>query len=496
MWEDSKAAFMRGDYAEEVKILLLLATAGDARAQYNLGVMYHDGESVLKNDKEAVKWYQLAADQGYAGAQFNLGVSYYNGEGVPKDYKEAAKWFQLAADQGDAVAQFDLGVMYDLGQGLPKDYKEGAKWYRLSADQGDVAGQRNLGVMYDSGHGVSKDYKEATKWLRRAADQGDGRAQMFLGDEYRQGRGVPKDYVLAYMWLNLAAANLDAYLAPVASKWRDEVAALMTPGQIAEAQRLSSQWQPKRPALASQDSANAPTGKSAGGQGAGAAAANAPEAKDQPPSAREVPADALLGSGFFVAEDGSTLTNAHVVDRCKDIRIAAPAGAGMARILARDSTNDLALLATTLRPASVATWRTGVRQGEDIAIYGFPLAGLLADSGGITTGTVAALAGPADDSRLLQITAPVQPGNSGGPVLDRSGNVVGVVVSKLDALGIARITNDIPENVGFAIKWSVVGSFLEGRKGIQQGAAATAPLSTPDIATKARAFTVRIECDR
>jgi len=272
----------------------------------------------------------------------------------------------------------------------------------------------------------------------------------------------------------------------------------------------------------------------------------------------------LSGSGFFVAEDGSVLTNAHVVNGCKSIEVTSVTGTGTGGVLSRDDVDDLALVATTLKPTpathfeprsytlaemnamlekppAVALWRSDVRQGEEIAIYGFPLVDLLTSTGSITTGIVAALAGPANDSRFLQITAPVQPGNSGGPVFDHYGNVVGVVTSKLDALQVARATNDIPENVGFAIKGSVAQSFLDTaqhaaeaqpRAATAQQAAppagfspenlavppaaaeapapqqsapnpalrarerAMTPLPMPEIAAKARAISVRIECDQ
>src|SRR5439155_21695916 len=97
-----------------------------------------------------------------------------------------------------------------------------------------------------------------------------------------------------------------------------------------------------------------------------------------------------------------------------------------------------------------------VRQGDGIVAVGFPLRGLLASGPNVTTGTISALAGLGDDSRYLQITAPVQPGSSGGPLLDQSGNVVGVVVGKLDALRVAQAIGDIPQNVNFAINAAVI----------------------------------------
>ena len=86
-------------------------------------------------------------------AQFNLGLMYHNGQGVPQDYREAVRWYRMAADQGDADAQFNLGVMYDNGRGVPQDYAEAVRWYRKAADQGYADAQFNLGVMYYNGRG-------------------------------------------------------------------------------------------------------------------------------------------------------------------------------------------------------------------------------------------------------------------------------------------------------------------------------------------------------
>jgi TPR repeat protein len=145
------------------------ANAGDAMAQYNLGVVYDDGHGVPEDDVEAVKWYRLAAEQGVADAQYNLGLMYYNGTGVPQDYAEAVKWFRLAAEQGIANAQYTLGAMYANREGVPQDYAEAVKWFRLAAEQGLAVGQQFLGLAYALGEGVPEDDVEAYAWLSVAA---------------------------------------------------------------------------------------------------------------------------------------------------------------------------------------------------------------------------------------------------------------------------------------------------------------------------------------
>ena len=158
------------------------------------------------------------------------------------DYATAFRLWRPLADQGDADAQSNLGVMYANGQGVPQNHAEAVKWFRLAADQGYANAQYNLGLMYDNGQGVTQNHAEAVKWYRLAADQGYANAQYNLGLIYYTGQGVPQNHVQAHKWFNLAGAGGDED----GRKNRDIVAKVMTPAQIAEAQRLASEWKPKQ----------------------------------------------------------------------------------------------------------------------------------------------------------------------------------------------------------------------------------------------------------
>lgn len=133
--------------SSELTNLLAEAEAGDIIAQYNLGLMYSDGNTVDQNYEEAVKWYTKAAEQGFDWAQNNLGYMFLEGHGVPQDYKEAVRWFKKAAEQRHSTAQYNLGCMYANGQGVPQDYKEAVRCYTKAAEQGDSGAQHNLGLM-------------------------------------------------------------------------------------------------------------------------------------------------------------------------------------------------------------------------------------------------------------------------------------------------------------------------------------------------------------
>lgn len=158
------------------------------------------------------------------------------------------------------------------------------------------------------------------------------------------------------------------------------------------------------------------TGRSVGRSGAEADA----------PAPAQKPIVWSSGSGFFVSDEGDVPTNNHVVDNCRSIWVSMDQTRPVeAHVVARDSTNDLALLSTRLTPRLIAAPRSGLRLGEPVAAFGYPHTDMLATSGSFTLGNVTALAGIGDDSRYLQMSAPVQGGNSGGPLLHQSGNLIG-----------------------------------------------------------------------
>jgi hypothetical protein len=203
------------------------------------------------------------------------------------------------------------------------------------------------------------------------------------------------------------------------------------------------------------------------------------------------------GTGIAVSSIGHILTNDHVAGSCDELEVfAGEAAVGTAKVLSRDPRNDFALVRISRSLNAVATFRRSpVRSGEDIVALGFPYRGLLATEANVSVGIVSALAGLRNDTSQLQISAPVQPGNSGGPLLDRSGLVVGVVVSKLDALKVAKIAGDIPQNVNFAIKGELAVAFLRAAgvdARVLDGGKVT---SVPDVVEASKRFTLLLECD-
>ena len=204
------------------------------------------------------------------------------------------------------------------------------------------------------------------------------------------------------------------------------------------------------------------------------------------------------GTAFMVAPD-QLVTNRHVVENCASVEVFTADGKRSAQILVADAAVDLALLRVPgLRgtPVKLRNSRS-IRLGETVFVFGFPLSGSLTSGGNFTSGLVSGLRGLHDAPGEVQITAPVQPGNSGGPLLDASGQVIGVVKAKLDAMKAAKAIGDIPQNVNFAISAPALADFLNrNRVGFVNGLLnpASAPIETAQVAELAQGFTFRIEC--
>lgn len=200
------------------------------------------------------------------------------------------------------------------------------------------------------------------------------------------------------------------------------------------------------------------------------------------------------GTGFFVAPH-YVLTNMHVMKGCAEGWVKyADYRAERAYIAGCDETNDLALLRTEMVNNGIATFRFAPRLGEAAYAYGFPLAGLLSTSGNFTIGNITSLSGMNDDTRVLQTSTPVQPGNSGGPLLDDRGTVIGVVEKKLDAIMVASVTGDVPQNVNFAIQSPIAVNFLATKGIVPSFGKVENKLDPADIADRAKAFTVQVFC--
>jgi TPR repeat protein len=532
------SAGLKQDFGTAISWFLRAAAQGDAAAINMVGYMHDSGEGMPEDPKEAYRWYRKAAEKGYDISEYNLGVMYQSGRGVDKDPAEAARWYRKAADQGDADSQAAIGFLYEQGLGVKADIAQAIRWYREAARQGSSRALNNLGVLSEDGTGLPRSLVAAYVLYAMAADKASDPDDRKLAQDNRN------DLAKKLSQAELAKAK-DVLLkaAGDANLVLPEGTASADNGKTGSGGASSSTN--NAPGAANR-SAAPPSQSSAAGSLVGsvklalAALGYDPGNRDNTlsdsavtaikafqkdhglPATGEISGDLLAallasrydsgdaskpanegsklqlfatGSGFYVSAAGHIVTNDHVVDGCKEMRLASGT---VLQLLVFDKANDLALLKAPRPGAGYVHFRDGhgVRTGESILIAGFPLRDEISSELNVTTGNVSSLAGPDNDRSLIQITAPVQHGNSGGPVLDLSGNVVGVVQSKFDPSAQADSDNtiDVPQNVNFAVSANTLRSFLDAQDIEYETAPSKDALSAAQIAQRAHDFTVSLEC--
>ena len=398
------------------------ADQGYPPAQDHLGSLYYHGNGVDKNLKLAVKWFRAAADQGHAPAQNSLGVCYAEGFGVDKDLEKAFKWCEKAAKQGDANGQFATALSYMLGEGVDKDLDEAFRWYKEAAEQDHVAAQNSVGKMYRDlavQYKKEKDEKRskycdemANRWYLRAAQLGSGNAQRNLGRSFEDEEnedGVSPDPIEAYYWYSLALKN----------KTDLEKSDIKNPvSEVTEARhRLEKSLKEENEELINQIQQQVDNWKPKKLAGS--------------------------GTGFYVKKN-HILTNAHVVvwkEKPGSYRVYDEFHIPYRRVLPLkgiDLDVDLALLYDEHRKTdesgnAFAHFRglKDIEVGEKIVSFGYPQGDRLSFKGNLTDGIVSGLSYQITASNPtlgFQHTAPTQRGNSGGPILDVAGYVLGVSV--------------------------------------------------------------------
>ena len=240
-------------------------------------------------------------------------------------------------------------------------------------------------------------------------------------------------------------------------------------------------------------------------------------AKRPPPRKSPPPSSGSTGSGFFVSKLGHIITNEHVVRQCGSVTVGDNANEQVtASVLEIDKRNDLALLRiSSTQMASVETKSLisklglklvplaseglfkseDVELGEDVLVAGYPYGDIFSNSIKVTKGIISSNIGMGDDRGQFQMDAAVQPGNSGGPIYDENGNIVGVVISQLDKRKVEKAIGSLPENVNFGIKASTVRQFLTSAGLPTKWSNRTERKSTKELAQIAKNQTVMVVCN-
>lgn len=419
------------DHSAAVARLESGVAANDAIAMQSLAMCRENGWGVKKDQAEAFKLYRRAAREGLIVAQRDLARCYATSMGVETNAKEAFVWMCKAADAGDIEGRFAVADYYASGFGVSRDPREACRRYRELAEEGHADAQFRVAGFIYTGEGVVQDVTEARVWVGRAACQGHAEAQHALALMYHEGEGVPKNIELAYAWASVAAAQgvRDA------AELRDGLEPRMTQQQLAVAQRMALAFKPK---------AEQP-------EGIGDAEESAADSHNY-----------ATGSGFFVTTDGYFVTNHHVIADARRIIVRTAAGAFPGKVVRVDSANDIAVLKVSGSFSALPVRGSGsLRLADRVATVGFPNPGIQGVAPKYSSGEVAALSGLRDDPRYIQISVPIQAGNSGGPLVDAKGCVVGIVAAGLNKERTAEETGDVPENVNYAVKGSLLVNLLE-----------------------------------
>jgi len=483
---------------------LKLCSNTDSECALQLAEIFENGTLIQRDETLSLEYYQKVFKeprQAYEVQKGNLALKLFEIEfkrgnekdihlaanialkglaGAQRDIKRGLEWLTRCSDEGDLDCTVDLADIYISGEFLHESLTLAAELYKKAADQGHTKAQIILGGMYNIGKGVTQNFKESIKYFELAAIAGDPEGQYWSGLAVMSSNSPNPNRAKAYFWLSIAVAKLNSGKThDDAVKVRDELLKTLTTDMKSIIQDAALKWktgqEPPNFSDFNMEEKNIDQDKVAG-KGSG---------------------KIFSGSAVYVSYSGQVVTNAHVVDACKEITVSVPGElASIAILLAKDKKNDLALLKTTRMPTHVPALRPSLKLGEAVGIFGYPFAGILAMSGNFTTGNVTALAGLGDDSRHFQISAPVQPGNSGGPMLDQSGNLGGIVVAKANALAFAAIEKDIPQNVNFAIKASVLIEFLDSNSVNYVTNKSTLILEPSELAAVAKDASLFVLCEQ
>jgi len=405
-----------------------------------LGILYDLGLGTKQNHEKAEEKLKIASEKGNSLAKFYIASKKFK----KGDKKGAYQLLVESAEDKNSNALALLGAYYHQGLSpVKKDIKKAFSLYQEAADLGLNNGKVNLAELYMAGMGTHKNSQRGFELFQEVAKDGDATGFIGLGKCYLKGEGTVKNEAEALVHYYLA----NAYGGENIKEIIGLLEARLSPQSVVLCQQKAEQIFLKQKYEREEGFKKGST-------------SNTPESGD--PS-RKLPEPA--GSGILISNDGLIITAYHVIENAKGVAVKTSKGAFNVRVLAADKPNDLVLLqikdakgeftAAPLAPSAK------VKLGQTVFTLGFPNSALQGFNVKMTKGEISSTSGIQDDPRQFQISVPVQPGNSGGALLDEQGNVIGIVVAKLSETVAKKYTGNTPENVNYAVKSSYVFPLVE-----------------------------------
>ena len=380
------------------------------------------------------------ARNGDAAAQYIVGEYYATGVIKPANSSMAAYWFLKSAEQGYVPAQFEIGYAYEVGKGEIQNPAVAIEWYKKAAEKGHATAEYNLGHMYWTGRGTTQRLTEAAELILKAALQGLAPAQSLIASFYYTGTAVPQDFVEGFAWHIVLAASGDKK----AIEARDNAGNFYGINITVLAQKRSKE-------LIKIIDNNKSSFRGWDMQSVA------------PPQSSTRDTLKANGSGSIISTTGLILTAAHVIEDSSKIKVVTIKGVKDAVIVAIDKSHDLAFIKIPdehFQALTINYPSAHIRLGQSVSTIGFPNVTIQGFNPKVTKGEISSLTGIGDDPTGWQISVPVQSGNSGGPLLDENGYLIGVILSKL-GFRAAKITGDLPQNVSYAVKSDFIDTFLD-----------------------------------
>jgi TPR repeat protein len=424
----------------------LMASAGgrkmdDVEIMFEIGSDLRSGScsfySVPPEKVAAARWFKKAAEKGSTEAAWALGLMLAEGEGIKADPLEAEKYLEMGCSNTEKWKKF--AEMLSGGRGLFRRPVK-AEQILLRIHNAEVTASLELGNFYYNNTKIPESAVQAFRLYMEVAENAQGllqaKAQFNVALCYSLGRGVAKDEIEALAWLNLAASSGDEAITKARTQMESGLGRQLTLLSQQRSNEISALLESK-------------------------ARKNRPEFRGKA-TLDDGRVPKASGTGIIVSSGGYIVTAAHVVSDSGTVKVVTVNGRLDAEVVKIDEANDLAVLKASgggLYPLPIAASRS-IRLGQQVATIGFPHIDVQGFSPKVTKGEISSENGMADDPRSWQISVPVQSGNSGGPLLDSSGNLVGVVQAKL-GIKAANLTGDLPQNVAYAVKSAYVTAVVE-----------------------------------